>query len=665
MVISDIAAIGTTILHSLWQATLLAGILWVISRRQGLSARLRYTLAYATLVIQCLLSTGTFLYYRSPSPHLEATVKQAVIDLVAAGPVLPDSRHMLYTPDFWMAALVSCWLLSMLVGSLKLSVSLWQLRRMQRNAVMDVTDDFTQLVRYLANRMGYTGPLRLKTSRTVKAPMLIGHLKPVLLFPIAMVNRLTTEESETVILHELAHLRRYDHWFNLVQCLIEVVFYYHPAVHWIGARIREEREHCCDDLVLRYGPGRLPYARALLHFSHASDGRSAALSLTDGGGLLGRVRRFLDHQEISYKMKSRLLLLPLMAILVLVGTASYGPIVSTADADTPSPDMSAPALAAQNALSEADTLPRGSHQVTKISGGKTTRLRVEDGQIKELELDGKRIPEEEFSNYEDTAEEMLGVKRFPSDGGQVGKGSMLRVGDVEEVHRSLRKLEDLDFDVPMEGLQQTLAQAQITIDSMQKMVSGADFITLDGDIGDVMVRLQEAAQELHEMEVESLGGRIYLDRDIGMLDSIYTRSLDGANLYRHRLDNIEDIDDLQQLEAKEKVLEEALQQLEERKKLLRERTETGGHSMLDDIDQQQREIGEDRDSRLGRVISNLQAAGDLGDEPLQHIRIKRGSVRVNGKELGRMAYTRFNKLWKWETGNSWGRGVTLDLNMNQ
>ena len=563
MVISDIAALGTTILHSLWQATLLAGVLWLVSRRRKLPARLRYALAYGTLLLQCVLSIGTFLYYRSPNAHLEAGFKQAFVDFVAAGPAVAPAQRLLYTPDFWMAALVSCWFLGMLIGSLKLSVSLWQVRSMRYEAVTEVTRTFARHVRELADRMAYNGPLHLRASKRITTPMLVGHLKPILLFPVAMVNQLSTQESETVILHELAHLRRQDHWFNLLQCLIEVVFYYHPAVHWIGARIREEREHCCDDLVLRYGPGRLPYARALLHFSRATSGTSLTLSLTDGGGLLSRVRRFIDQQEKSYKMKSRILLLPLLAAFVMVATAAYVPTgEGSVVAELPREDLT-PALAALNPVIYVDTLPQGTHQITRISDGKTTRLRVEDGEIKELELEGNRIPEEDFPQYEEKAEEILGIDNGRNDQDmnriRILHPMDFRGEDSVRIYRSMSALRDLDIDLdlPLEALENSLAAVKINFDSLSTQFKTLRFDAMDGDI--------------------------FLDKELENMDSIYTRSLDGMRIYRHRLEDIENIENLEALKAKEEVLQEALKQLERRKKQLRERENNRGEAMIEQV----------------------------------------------------------------------------------
>ena len=555
MAVSDIVALGSTILHSLWQATLLAGILWLISRQPKLPARSRYALAYGLLLLQCVLSIATFIHYRTPNPRIEATVRQAVVDFVAPRPTSALTVDTVYSPEFWMAALVTCWLLGMAVGGIKLSVSLWEVKRLRRAAAVDLPTQIQRQVRYLAGRIGYGGPLHLRASDAVSAPMLVGHLKPMLLLPVALVNQLTTEESETVILHELAHLRRYDHWFNLLQCLIEVVFYYHPAVHWIGARIREEREHCCDDLVLRYGPGRLPYARALLHFSNAAAASPASLSLTDGGGLLVRVRRFINQQEITYNMKSRILLLPVLAAVVLVATAAYVPALATDELAVVDREILAPAPGAPYLLAAVDTLPQGTHQVTKISDGKTTRLRVEDGEIKEFELDGQQIPEEDFSDYEDEAEQLLGTDRKPSGRVYIAGDDDDLFGPSVEIYRRLENMEDLDVDFDFEEMHEALARVQVNLDSLGGTLKGLQIDAFDGDV--------------------------FLDEHL--LDSIYTRSLDGMQIFRHRLESIDGINNLEELEKKEKVLEEALEQLEKRKEQLRRQKGSQGEAMIEHV----------------------------------------------------------------------------------
>jgi beta-lactamase regulating signal transducer with metallopeptidase domain len=87
------------------------------------------------------------------------------------------------------------------------------------------------------------------------APVLIGILRPVILLPPAALNGWTIEQLEMVLWHELAHLRRWDNLINLIQRIVESLLCFHPAVWWISAWARLEREYCCDLIVVQR-PGR-------------------------------------------------------------------------------------------------------------------------------------------------------------------------------------------------------------------------------------------------------------------------------------------------------------------------------------------------------------------------------------------------------------------------
>ena len=129
---AEITALGATLLHSLWQATLLALLLWSISRYGKMDATGRYRMAYGMLLLQVTLSVATFLYYYSPAPRLESSVKQVVIAFVGFSPGEMTAYNRFTDPDFWMTALVGCWLLALVTGSARLGVSFWRVRRMLR-----------------------------------------------------------------------------------------------------------------------------------------------------------------------------------------------------------------------------------------------------------------------------------------------------------------------------------------------------------------------------------------------------------------------------------------------------------------------------------------------------------------------------------------------------
>ena len=92
--------------------------------------------------------------------------------------------------------------------------------------------------------------------------MMVGWLNPVVLLPASALSGLTPTQIEALLAHELAHVRRHDYLVNLLQSVVETLLFYHPAVWWVSAHVRAEREHCCDDLAVAVCD-RLVYVTAL------------------------------------------------------------------------------------------------------------------------------------------------------------------------------------------------------------------------------------------------------------------------------------------------------------------------------------------------------------------------------------------------------------------
>jgi hypothetical protein len=146
----------------------------------------------------------------------------------------------------------------------------------------------------------------------------MGLLRPVVLLPLGFFAHLDPIAAEAVLAHELAHLRRLDGLVNGLQCLIEVLFFFHPAVWWLSSRIRAEREHCCDDVAVRACGDALFYAETLSRLDELR-APSASLALqARGGNLMERLRRLLvsDPPQLRFSTPS----LGFIVALVLVGS---------------------------------------------------------------------------------------------------------------------------------------------------------------------------------------------------------------------------------------------------------------------------------------------------------------------------------------------------------
>jgi HEAT repeat protein len=162
---------------------------------------------------------------------------------------------------------------------------------MVETGVREPAAELRTMLARIARRLGLSRPVRIAESLLVDSPAVIGWLRPVVLVPASLASGLTPLQVEAILAHELAHVRRHDYLVNLAQALVETLLFYHPAVWWISARVREEREHCCDDLAVAVcGDGRV-YAAALLSLEEHRAPRLAAAAT--GGALLSRIRRLV------------------------------------------------------------------------------------------------------------------------------------------------------------------------------------------------------------------------------------------------------------------------------------------------------------------------------------------------------------------------------------
>ena len=168
--------------------------------------------------------------------------------------------HPLVIHATWAIALFVAWALIAGLLLLRLAVSLWHVRQLGREAREILNPDRMAVVReFKAGRK-----LRLCVSDQVRLPTAIGFFRPSIVLPSWLLEELPPEELKVILLHELAHLRRWDDWTNLVQKFLKAIFFFHPAVWWIESRLVLERELACDDMVVARTRNPRAYAASLV-----------------------------------------------------------------------------------------------------------------------------------------------------------------------------------------------------------------------------------------------------------------------------------------------------------------------------------------------------------------------------------------------------------------
>jgi beta-lactamase regulating signal transducer with metallopeptidase domain len=283
-------AIGWTLLHSIWQGAVIAGVCKIGLRLLShASANARYLFACASLFAMPALGAATFVRVINASSG-QGDLVAAVLQTLLGGPPAERLVVVFASAERVMPAIVAVWMVGVLGLSIRLVGGWAYLAWMCRRLCAPAGACWQALVRDLSRHMALATPVTVLRSRRVQVPMTVGWLEPVIVMPAALLTATPIDQIRAVLLHELAHIRRHDYLVNLVQSAIEVLFFYHPAAWWLSGRIRVERECCCDDLAVHLcGDARL-YRRTLLELEERRVGLILA-ARSNGGSLGDRVRR--------------------------------------------------------------------------------------------------------------------------------------------------------------------------------------------------------------------------------------------------------------------------------------------------------------------------------------------------------------------------------------
>lgn len=296
--IDVVEIVGWSLLHFLWQGCVIGGLYAIVRQRLPIDrADLRYGAGLGALVLLALCMPVTMVVVAG---SVDAMVIAAVGSDVVANGASVDAEAITFRidPDAWMPWLVGLWAVG--VGCCALR-ALREIRGYSRIVRESSRPDskLEALLADIALGMGYLGKVRLLVSDRIDTPTLFGWIRPVVLLPAAVALQFPREQLRLILAHELGHLRRYDHYANLAQSVIETLLFYHPVVHWISRDVRHEREVCCDRLVL--GEDRKAsrdYVRALAALQEFRlRGDEPLVLAASGGELLDRVQRILSAPE--------------------------------------------------------------------------------------------------------------------------------------------------------------------------------------------------------------------------------------------------------------------------------------------------------------------------------------------------------------------------------
>ncbi len=213
-----------------------------------------------------------------------------------------------------LSAIVTIWLIGVFALAIWHLGGYAQLQKLRKKMVKQVDSSLHDKLKILTQKLGVIQTVQLLESALVQVPTVVGWLKPVILLPASTLTGLTTEQLEAILAHELAHIKRYDYLVNILQTIVEILGFYHPAVWWISRKIRNERENCCDDIAVAICGDKIHYAKALASMEEIRGRDQLAVAAT-GGNLFSRICRLLGKNTSE---KNTLSWIPALTVILLL-----------------------------------------------------------------------------------------------------------------------------------------------------------------------------------------------------------------------------------------------------------------------------------------------------------------------------------------------------------
>lgn len=439
-----VEALCLTLMHSLWQglvAAILAGMILLTTRKSR--PAFRYNLLAGLML---LFVAGTVLTFNltlrgsQDTPAVTTSlarewVNQAIFQHPASPAVAAaDANWMALITGFFSAhaqMIVAVWFLVFALKSLQAASGLLYLHRITGSVS---APGMQWVVRFyeLAGRMRVNQEIELRESAQIAVPMVIGFLKPVVLVPLGMLANLPAAQVEAILLHELAHIRRRDYLVNLVQIFCENVFFFNPAVLWISKLIREEREHCCDDLAIGVMQNKTSFVHALVSFQEYNQSRPTfemAFS-KKRNHLLDRIKRIINNNNKPLDAMEKLFVTFSLAAAIALSAATAPEKPAKARAVFKQPESRGAAVKTPQApkiaaIQKPDTLLRkkrtdmaihsanvrgaregiSTYNVTR--NGRQYEIVKRNGKMVSLWVDDQEIAEGDYPKYQSEIDEIM------------------------------------------------------------------------------------------------------------------------------------------------------------------------------------------------------------------------------------------------------------------
>lgn len=316
-------SLGWSLIHSLW----LAGICWLLYlaiTRNGskFSAAFRHNIAVILKLLLLVISGINFYGDIRYSDLLQTNLLNSWLELEKT----PEFLNKINAALPWIVIL---YLGSVLLLLLRFYSQYRYTATLKTSASIKIPAELKMFIEKSTVTLGISKKVEFWLSPSIETPMTIGFWKPFILFPVAALNQLSTEQTEAIILHELQHIRRNDYMVNLIITMTDILFFFNPFNRLLSAAIQRERENNCDDIVLQFRHQPENYASALLILEKNRSSNLSSLGLEATGSrsylLLLRIKRLLTGKSEGFRANYKIISIYLLTMLFLASGIVFIP----------------------------------------------------------------------------------------------------------------------------------------------------------------------------------------------------------------------------------------------------------------------------------------------------------------------------------------------------
>ncbi|HVG42936.1 MAG TPA: M56 family metallopeptidase, partial [Chitinophagaceae bacterium] len=427
-------AIGWTLVHSLWQGLIVSllalCLLWSTKKS---SPALRYNFLLLLLIIFLIAVLVTFSFYHksraiqqvrehvslvnTSAPHFpKATVTHLMVE--------ETKRHWTrfkHTFNMHANSIVAIWFLIFCIQGIRFGISLGYIYRIRHYKIYPPSTQWRARCNELKKILNIQKEVGLLESALVKVPVVIGYFKPLILIPIGLLSNLPYNQVESILLHELAHIKRRDYLINMLQSLVECLFFFNPALLWLSSLIKEEREACCDAQAVKQLGTKVQYIEALVSFQELSV-RPSACALAFPGRrnfLLHRVQRILNNENTKLNSMEKTFLILGFSTIIAVSLIASKKVQAQKEILVPIIQSSSMLLDTVPKIKEQGnrevrqkgrtstrvTTENDGHEKTVIvenkkEPGRVLSAKVINDTLREVSINGQAVPKAQMASYE-------------------------------------------------------------------------------------------------------------------------------------------------------------------------------------------------------------------------------------------------------------------------